>query len=62
MGGCGRRSIRLKVANVIAKTVKELNASVILERLPKHCPENMIEGVKNPSLKHRIYQAGFMGI
>jgi putative transposase len=57
-----KRDIRFKVANVIASTTKKLNAVVILEKLPKRCPRNMIKGVKVPSLKHRIPQAGFRGM
>jgi putative transposase len=57
-----KRDIRFKVANVIASTTKKLNAVVILEKLPKRCPTNMIKGVKVPSLKHRIPQAGFRGM
>jgi putative transposase len=57
-----KRDVRLKVANVIANTAEELNAVVVLERLPKRCPRNMIEGVRNSLLRHRIYQAGFRGM
>ncbi|MCC6046935.1 MAG: transposase [Desulfurococcaceae archaeon] len=54
-----KKDIRLKVANLIANTAKELNAVVVLEKLPRGCPKNMIEGVKDATLRHRIYQAGF---
>lgn len=57
-----KRDIRLKIANIIANTAKNLNAIVVLEKLPKQCPRNMIKGVKDPALKHRIYQAGFRGM
>ena len=57
-----KRDIRLKIANIIANTAKNLNAIVVLEKLPKQCPRNMIKGVKDPALRHRIYQAGFRGM
>jgi putative transposase len=54
-----KKDIRLKIANIIANTAKNLNAVVILEKLPKQCPRNMIKDVKDSTLRHRIYQAGF---
>jgi IS605 OrfB family transposase len=63
--GRGRRrerDVRLKVANVIANTAEELNAVVVLERLPKRCPRKMIEGVRDSLSRRRIYQAGFRGM
>jgi len=57
-----KRDIRLKIANIIANTAKSLNAVVVLEELPKQCPRNMIRDVRDPVLRHRIYQAGFRGV
>jgi putative transposase len=57
-----KRDIRLKIANIIANTAKSLNAVVVLEELPKQCPRNMIRDVRDPVLRHRIYQAGFRGM
>jgi len=57
-----KKDIRLKIANTVANTAKNINAVVVLEKLPKQCPRNMIKGVKDPALRHRIYQAGFRGI
>jgi putative transposase len=57
-----KRDIRLKIANIIANTAKSLNAVVVLEELPKQCPRNMIRDVRDPALRHRIYQAGFRGV
>jgi putative transposase len=54
-----KKDIRLKIANIVANTAKKLNAVVILEKLPKRCPRNMIRDVKDTTLRHRIYQAGF---
>jgi IS605 OrfB family transposase len=54
--------VRLKVANVIANTAEELNAVVVLERPPKRCPRNVIEGVKDSLSRRRIHQADFRGM
>jgi len=57
-----KKDIRLKIANIVANTAKNINAIVILEKLPKRCPRNMIRDVRDPVLRHRIYQAGFRGV
>jgi putative transposase len=57
-----KRDIKLKIANIIANTARKLNAVVVLEELPKQCPRNMIRDVRDPALRHRIYQAGFRGV
>jgi len=57
-----KKDIRLKIANIVSNTAKKLNAVVVLEKLSKQCPRNMIKGVKDPALRHRIYQAGFRGM
>ena len=57
-----KKDIRLKIANIIASTAKIFNAVVVLEKLPKQCPRNMIRDVKDPALRHRIYQVGFRGV
>jgi len=57
-----KKDIRLKIANIVASTAKAFNAVVVLEKLPKQCPRNMVRDVKDPALRHRIYQAGFRGV
>jgi putative transposase len=57
-----KKDIRLKIANIVSNTAKSINAVVVLEKLPKQCPRNMIRGVRDTTLRHRIYQAGFRGI
>jgi putative transposase len=57
-----KKDVRLKIANIVANTARKLNAVVVLENLPEQCPRNMIKGVKDPALRHRIYQAGFRGM
>jgi putative transposase len=57
-----KKDIRLKIANIVSNTAKSINAVVVLEKLPKQCPRNMIRGVRDTTLRHRIYQAGFRGM
>jgi putative transposase len=60
--GKRKKDIRLKIANIVSNTAKSINAVVVLEKLPKQCPRNMIKDVKDPVLRHGIYQAGFRGM
>ncbi len=53
---------RRKIASIIVKTAKELGYGIVVERLPKRAQENMINGVGNSILRHRIYQASFRGM
>jgi putative transposase len=57
-----KKDIRSKIANIVSNTAEKLNAVVVLENLPKQCPRNMIRGVRDTTLRHRIYQAGFRGV
>ena len=57
-----KKDIRLKIANIVSNTARNLNAVIVLENLPEQCPRNMIRDVRNPTLRHRIYQAGFRGM
>ncbi|MHA1609521.1 MAG: IS200/IS605 family accessory protein TnpB-related protein [Candidatus Njordarchaeales archaeon] len=54
-----KKDRRFKIANIIVNTAKQLRGVVVLEKLPKKCPENMIRNIHNKKLRHRIYQAGF---
>ncbi len=53
---------RRKIAVAIAKTAKSLGYGIVVEKLPKHVNEKMINNVKDSMLKHRIYQAAFRGM
>jgi putative transposase len=57
-----KKDIRSKIANIVSNTARNLNAVIVLENLPEQCPRNMIRDVRNPVLRHRIYQAGFRGM
>jgi len=54
-----KKDRRFKIANIIVNTAKQLRGVVVLEKLPKKCPENMIRNIHNKKLRHRTYQAGF---
>jgi putative transposase len=54
-----KKNIRLKIANIVSNTARNLNAVIVLENLPEQCPRNMIKDVRDSALRHRIYQAGF---
>jgi len=57
-----KKDTRLKIANIVSNTAKNINAVVVLEKLPKQCPRNMIRDVRDLALRHRVYQAGFRGM
>jgi len=57
-----KKDIRSKIANIVSNTARNLNAVNVLENLPEQCPRNMIRGVRDSALRHRIYQAGFRGM
>ena len=57
-----KKDIRSKIANIVSNTARNLNAVIVLENLPEQCPRNMIRDVRDPALRHRIYQAGFRGM
>jgi putative transposase len=57
-----KKDTRLKIANIVSNTAKSINAVVVLENIPEQCPRNMIRDVRDTTLRHRIYQAGFRGM
>ncbi len=57
-----KRDRRYKIASIVASTAEKLKAVVVLEKLPKQCPKNMIRDVRDKRLRHRIYQAGFRSV
>jgi len=56
-----RRDIRSKIANIVSNTARNLNAVIVLEKLPKHCPRNMIRDVKRYNTKAWDIPSGFQG-
>lgn len=53
---------RRKIATTIVKTAKWFGYGVVVEKLPKRAQENMVSVVKDPMLRHRIYQSAFRGM
>ena len=54
--------IRWKIANIIVRTAYEKRYVIVLERLNKKAIDNMVRGIKDKQLRHRIFQASFRGI
>jgi len=57
-----KRDIRRKIANIVVQAAYARQYAIVLERLGKNLSGNMIRGVRDPELRHRIYQAAFKGV
>jgi len=57
-----KRDIRWKLAALIAREAARRQAAIVLERLGKEPAKGMIERIKDPQLRHRVYQAAFKGM
>jgi len=57
-----KREIRWKLATLIVREAAKRQAAIVLERLGKEPAKNMIERIKDPQLRYRIFQAAFKGI
>ena len=57
-----KREIRWKLAALIAREAAKRQAAIVLERLGREPANHMIEHIKDPQLRHRIYQAAFKGM
>ena len=57
-----KREIRWKLAALIVREAARRQAAIVLERLGREPANHMIEHIKNPQLRHRIYQAAFKGV
>ena len=57
-----KREIRWKLAALIVREAARRQAAIVLERLGKEPAKGMIERIKDPQLRHRVYQATFKGI
>ena len=60
--GKRKRDIRNKIANIVVQTARQRGYAIVLERLGKNPGRNMIRDVRDPELRHRIYQAAFKGV
>jgi len=57
-----KREVRWKLATLIVREAARRQAAIVLERLGKEPARSMIEHIKNPQLRHRIFQAAFKGM
>ena len=57
-----KREIRWKLAALIVREVARRQTAIVLERLGREPANHMIEHIKNPQLRHRVFQAAFKGI
>jgi len=60
--GALKKEIRWKLAALIAREAARRQAAIVLERLGKEPAKGMIERIKDPQLRHRVYQAAFKGV
>jgi IS605 OrfB family transposase len=57
-----KREIRWKLATLIVREAARRQAAIVLERLGREPAKGMIERIKDPQLRHRVYQAAFKGV
>jgi IS605 OrfB family transposase len=57
-----KRDIRWKLATLIVREAARRQAAIVLERLGREPAKGMIEHIKDPQLRHRIFQAAFKGL
>jgi len=57
-----KKEIRWKLATLIVREAARRQAAIVLERLGREPAKGMIEHIKNPQLRHRVFQAAFKGI
>jgi len=57
-----KREIRWKLAALIVREAARRQAAIVLERLGREPAKGMIERIKDPQLRHRVFQAAFKGM
>ncbi len=57
-----KREIRWKLATLIVREAAKRQAAIVLERLGREPANHMIERIKDPQLRHRVFQAAFKGM
>jgi len=57
-----KREIRWKLATLIVREAARRQAAIVLERLGKGPANHMIEHIRDPQLRHRVFQAAFKGM
>jgi len=65
MGKLGERSkkkdIRFKIANIVVGIAREKQYAIVMEDLGKEPARSMLKHIKDPQLRHRIYQSSLKG-
>jgi len=57
-----KREIRRKLATLIVREAAKRQAAIVLERLGREPAKGIIEHIRDPQLRHRIFQAAFKGV
>jgi len=57
--GDKKRDIRWKIANIVVREAYKRRYGIVLERLGERPSEDMIKGVEDGQLRHRLFQAAF---
>jgi len=57
-----KKEIRWKLATLIVRQAARRQAAIVLERLGREPANHMVEHIKDPQLRHRVFQAAFKGI
>jgi len=60
--GKKKRDIRRKIANIVVQLAYQRGYAIVLEKLGRNPGKGMIRNVRDPELRHRIYQAAFKRI
>jgi len=56
-----KRDIRFKIANIVVGIAREKQYAIIMENLGKEPAKRMLNRIKDPQLRHRIYQSSLKG-
>jgi len=59
---CRKDDVRWKIANIIVREAYVRGYAIVLENLGDNPAEDMIEGIRDDQLRHRIFQASFKGL
>jgi len=57
-----KEDIKWKIANIIVREAYVRRCAIVLENLGDTPAEDMIEGIRDDQLRHRVFQASFKGI
>jgi len=57
-----KREVRWKLTTLIVREAARRQAAIVLERLGREPAKGMIEHIRDPQLRHRVFQAAFKGV